>query len=241
METMQIPYEIDQEQHRLFFDGFTIPCFRDGSQKRKLFELLNDLYVNEPRDGYKWFEKYRQTFDLYPNTYSYDNVFIDFLFEQGIPKTIERLMGEPLFLGDVSLRNTKNSRSYMNWHRDTSYYGGKPYGRTPPLYKMIIFPQLTDSVTEQIKLASGSHLRFFQNKYIDRLQVYFSSSTSVLSSNSEAVFFNSAMLHAAVGNSHSSGSQRLIYCFCQKSQLSQFEGNEDLHCLYEEQLRDDSY
>ena len=171
--------------------------------------------------------------DLSPNTYSYDSVFLDFLMEQQIPAKLERLTGFPLVLGDVSLRKSFDESSYMDWHRDTYWYSGRsPVGRTPPLFKMIIYPRLTHKTTRQLKVIQGSHHRFFQNRILDRIQTMLCKASHIESSDESGIFFNSAILHGASSENIPEGSFRLMFNFCLRSQLSQFEKNRSLHETY---------
>lgn len=232
-------YSVDSVSQDFFYDGFLYKNFEEGPVFKKFYNKLKDLYYNEnPEGSFTWNEKYKNTFDLAPVTYSYDDSIIDMLFEQKIPQLIKMAIGEELFLGDVTFRKTYPIRgSYMGWHRDTYQFGSRPaVGRTPPLIKLIYYPRFEEEETLQLEVCKGSHHRFFHSKILDRLQTVLKPSTKIKSSNESFLLFNTFMYHSAAAQKIEKGGARIIFNFCTKAQLSQFEGREELHSTYMKRL-----
>lgn len=231
-----------RESQTLFFDGFLKGEFQRTELYESYMQLLKELYYKKSLiENFEWYEKYPNTYDLFPNTFSYDDLFLDILFEQKIPQLLRKCIGENLYLGDMTLRRSYPGKdSYMGWHRDTYKYGNAAQvGRTPPLTKIIFYPNFEEKSEVQIKVVKGSHRRIFKNKIVDRLQTLGKQITSVNSSNDSFLLFDSSILHSAMNPSLNDGCFRVIYNFCYKDQLTLFKSKtrEDLQEAYIEKMR----
>lgn len=234
----QSTYQVDQQVQDLFINGYTNEQFKKNESHRKLLACLKEIHQKPQRQGFKWQEKYKHTEDLTPRVYDYDDIFLDFLFDQNIPQFLNRITGFNLMLGDIALRRFYPGISYMSWHRDTHFYNGRqPVGRMPSVFKIIVYPTLGDKSSVQLKVSPGSQHRIFRNKYIDRLQILLTPTASINSSDNQYLFFDSAMLHSVPSNVlQKKPAIRLFYNFCQESQLNQFAEHESLHKRYQQRL-----
>ena len=230
-------YKVEVLTQDFFKKGYQHFPLLQNEVTNNLIDSIKKLEKVELENPYSWKEKYSNAFDIYPNTYSYLPHFIDFLFSQEIPQKIRTLLSEDLYLGDLTLRKVNAGQQYASWHRDTNVYGSNSKGRMPVLHKLIFYPQLDHKPTPQLKVIPGSHRRMFTSKLLDKIQSTVLPSIHLNSSNNHALFFNTALFHAAEPVKTEFPAFRLIYCFCHKYQLSQFAGREALHEIYQERLK----
>ena len=225
-------YTVDEEAQRFFMNGYFTRSFTPDTSLNHLLRVVKEVNTN-PKTGFAWEKKYERSEDLSPPVYAYDDIFVNFLFTQNIPQFLRDVTGFDLALGDIALRRHEPGQSYMAWHRDTHFYSGqKSAGRMPPIYKIIVYFALGEQPSPQLQVVPGSHLRFFQNQYLDYAQAFMAKKVTISSSDSAYFFFNSMLFHNVPNNRTDKPSLRLFYNFCQPSQLKHFPGREDLHQTY---------
>ena len=236
LESKQVSdYIVDDKRSSFFINGFQTITFNNTEIKNKLFDRCYEINNNNKLNGYKWDEIYKSTEDFGPKPYK-ENLYIDFIFDQGIHTLIEELTGFDLYLGDFAIRRTyPNKKSYMRWHRDTHFYKNKKIiGRMPPIYKLIVYvPESEGLYSDQLRISPGSQHRFIENRYLDIIYAMLRKKVTVTSSDINCIFLNSMVHHSVIQNIQvKKPSVRLFYNFCLKSQLSEFKGREDLHQIY---------
>lgn len=200
----------------------------------KLIENLSEFQSMDLKKHKDFFTSYDDTYDLKKDA-NLNEDLIKFLFDQNIPSKIRALTGRDCVLGDLVLRKSRNVKSYMPWHRDTYLdKNRKLVGRTPPLIKLIFYPQLESSCSHELTVLKGSSRRIFQNYYIDTLQRYFVKHTKIFQSNDKCILFDSSIIHSAIASSkNSNGSFRLIFNFCDRNQVDDFKSGQNIKEMYE--------
>jgi len=229
-------YSNIEEQNDFYFNGFVNKEIKESNSFTSLLNFIKDSDAYDLSKSNYYSESYKQTYDLNKELIVKNKFFIEFLFQQDIPKYLERITGHPLYLGDITLRKTYlKEKSYMDWHRDTYIKNSKTVGRTPPVIKIIFYPKINENESSELEIIKGSHNLYFKNIYIERLQRILSKKIKIKSSNKKLLIFNSAMLHAAKTPSDE-GSFRLIYNFCSNIQLSQFSRTKSIQDEYKSNL-----
>lgn len=233
-------FDVNSLSQEIFYQGYLYKNFEPTELFNEFTNILKNLfYEQNMKSGFAWKEKYEKTFDISPNTFTYDEIFTNFLFDQKIPELIKKCFGTDLYLGDMTYRKSLLAKgSYMGWHRDTYNFNNEKYvGRTPPLIKLIYYPNFDRPSTFQVQLCKGSHKRYFNSKYIDRLQTILTKPVKLFSNNKSFLLFDTFLYHGAAAQRDGAGGARLIYNFCTEDQLVQFPGREDLHQAYKDKLK----
>ncbi len=232
-------YENTKEMSDYYHNGFYYGQFQETKSLENMISFLKETHSSPLKPDFKWESEYKDTFDLKPNAYSYNKILLDFIFEQKIPQMLISQTGfSDLVLGDINIRKVFPGSVYMGWHRDTYKYNHEiAVGRTPPLQKIIFYPNLDAKRSLQLKVLPGSHHHVFKSKLIDKLQILFSGSKNIFSSNNNFLLFDSALFHAVPELTEKSGSIRVFFNFCHSAQLSLFKGREDLHREYLERCK----
>jgi hypothetical protein len=215
---------ITTDLQRYYMDGFLDCAFTTGPVHAQLVALLRELQEQGPRGGYRWEEKYAHTKDLRPSAGDYDASVIDVLGESDVPGLLHRATGLQLWLAHVQIRVVFPGDSYMDWHRDTHYYGGKLTGSIPPMHKIIFYPAF-GTPAPQLQISAGSHRRVMTDERRDRQQASETAPRTVSSADDRFLLFETSLLHAVVPERRPEGSLRVIYAFGQESQLAPFEGS----------------
>jgi hypothetical protein len=208
---------------RYFLQGFLVDAFRPGPALQRLNGVFSELRRQEPRKPFVWESKYPHSLDLRPEVFSYDSSILDILVDNDIPALIKSVTGLDLHLAHVQLRKALRGDSYMDWHRDTHFYGGEVHGQIPPVHKIIFYPGEGGPPRLRLKLCPGSHLRYFRNRILDVLQSRWCKPQTILASDERFLLFNTSLLHAAEAEQSQEGSFRLIYSFCSDPQLAAFQ------------------
>lgn len=219
-----------------YLRGYAQPAFADDTSHQRLMEVLRDLRKGRLKDGFQWKEKYSGTSDLRPDVLNYDSIFLDMLFANDIPALMRRVIGYDLVLGHIQLRKVEPGTSYMDWHRDTHFYGGKLAGNLPPVHKIIFYPSFEESSTPTLLVCPGSHRRMFSSKLRDILQIRQYGSQVVKTSNTQFLLFDTSLLHAVIPHTHARGAFRLMYSFYHRFQLKQYEQFRPVYEAYERRL-----
>ena len=232
---------MSEEGEALYFRGFTcidIEHFDFFGSLLETLKLLNTANLKVHED---FNTSYQDTYDLNKDS-DMNSMLIKFLFDQGIPSKLKKLTGRDYVLGDLVLRKSRQRKSYMPWHRDTYLdKTGNLVGRVPPLIKVIFYPKLEDFTYHELSVLDGSSKRVFKHYILDKLQRYFFKETKFFQSNDAFVDFDSAIIHSAIpSHIKSEGSFRLIYNFCDRSQLDTFSSVGDISMLYQAYGRDHS-
>ena len=227
-------YTNNIDQNNFYFNGLIEKKINQLKCTKNLNDFIKKMDALNLCQDINWKQSYQDTFDLNQDMIIKNDFFINFLFEQNIPQYLESITGHKLYLGDVVLRKTYlKEKSYMDWHRDTYLKNGSAVGRTPPLIKIIYYPDPKNCQSLELEIIKGSHIQYFQNKFIQKFQQFFSKRIKIYSSNTKFLIFNSAIMHAAKCPKKD-GAFRLIYNFCSESQLSQFEKAKLIHLKYME-------
>ncbi len=224
-----------KDYQSFYMQGHKLGRFPKSETYKRFFSKLKEVGNHQVQEPFRMEQKYKGSLDLRPNVYSFDPSFIDILTENNLHNEISRLAGTNLTLAHIQLRQAKKSKqSYINWHRDTHFYKDENVvGNTPPLYKLIFYPNFEES-SPCLDLLSGSHLRFhdtlkedlkFKNKNENNI-------ITLNSSENEYLIFNTSLFHKALAPQAKNGNLRLIYIFCHPSQLHMFPEEKELHELY---------
>jgi hypothetical protein len=235
---------------KLYTDGVITGELKLSTEK--LFKKIQEM-KNSPKEGYFWETKYPGTEDFRPDVFSYDECFIDILFENSIDKLIYDATKSRLCLAHIQLRKAFPGSSYMNWHRDTHFKEGAVISCSPPAYKIIMFPNDDSDICNF--MLKGSHIcHLVGQKASDFLSPGFSSFDKQIlesgmfeketfkSSLSKFAFFNTSILHAAAESKKNEGSIRLIYVFVDREQFdskySHKKEHSDLNKAFQKRLQD---
>lgn len=220
-------YENNLEQNNFYFNGFKLIDIKQTESHKQLINFFSDLDRLDLRNDSEWEENYADTFDLkFEETIKID-LIRNFLSENNILEKIKTFSGFNYCLGNLIIRKTFSKKSYMSWHRDTYMINKVAIGRTPPLLKLIFYPEINKNKKLQLKIKPASHLMFSRNKVIDKLINLISTEKKIYSSNNNSVLFNSSIYHSVVPP-NSGGSFRLIFNFCSENQLIQFKNSKKI-------------
>ena len=221
-----------------YLNGYFVNEFINDRSMGNLLELTKNILSGKLKKGWMWEEKYKNTFDLRPFAYNYDDLLLDLVFENNIPDILMNALGYHPLLAHIQVRHVLPGRSYMSWHRDVYKYGNnKRIGLMPAPLKLIIYPKIK-STSLKIKFIPGSHRRFFKHKLLDKLQIYFSPKGFINNSNSSYTLFDASILHHTVPEVSKIGSIRYIYIFTSEIHLNSFKESSDLHLQYRKRLND---
>ena len=225
------PDWVRNDLQRYFISGYLEGTFAPGVAHRRLLQLLRELHAGDPGPGFHWEQKYPHTKDLRPNAGEYDDSVLDVLIESDVPGLLRRATGLRLVLAHVQIRLVLPGDSYMDWHRDTHYFGGKLAGAIPPMHKVIYYPAL-GAAAPQLKVVPGSHRRVMPDQKRDLQQIKESGTRTIDSSDERFLLFETSLLHAVMPETHARGSLRIIYAFGQESQLAPFESSRAVQRRY---------
>ena len=223
-----------EKREALYFNGFTRIDIEQSDFFRSLLKTLRPLNTSDLKVHEDFNASYPLTYDLKRDS-DMSNMLIKLLFEQGIPSKLKKLTGRDYVLGDLVLRKSLQSKSYMPWHRDTYLdKTGNLVGRVPPLIKVIFSPQLEDATHHELSVLDGSSKRVFKSYILEKIQRFFFRETKFFQSNNAFVVFDSSIIHSAMSShTKSDGSFRLIYNFCDRSQLDTFSAVSDVYNSYQ--------
>jgi hypothetical protein len=185
---------------------------------QRLVEILNDLAHVNPREGFRWEQKYQNTLDLRPNVHAYDPCFMDVLMSSSVPTLINDVIGPDLVMVHIQVRRSFPGPSYMDWHRDSYRHGLHTVGNFPPVHKLIFYPLLGLKSEAKLKLVGGSHRRVFDSLQADLKGVHDLPYIEYASSDDEFILFETSILHGVIPDKHELGSIRVIYSFIRRSQ-----------------------
>ena len=227
-----------EERNAFYFKGFTCIDIEDSDLSGQLIKTLSILNTANLREHEDFNTSYQDTYDLNKDS-DLNTILVKFLFDQGIPAKLKKLTGRDYVLGDLVLRKSRQRKSYMPWHRDTYLdKTGNLVGRVPPLVKVIFYPKLEDVTYHELSVLDGSSKRVFKHYILDKLQRYLFKETKFFQSNNTFVVFDSSIIHSAIPSDiKSEGSFRLIYNFCDSSQVDTFSSGNHINMIYQEYER----
>jgi len=224
-------------QQEFFLNGFIEYQLKSSNNLDKLLNDLNKINIGKIKPGFEMKQKYKNTLDLSPSVYNYSSSFFEILKENSIPELLYQLTQKNNFCYHVQLRKTLPSgNSYMSNHRDSYIKNNKVVGNIPPPIKIIFYPRLNSQKENRLKVISGSHIKFYQNYYFDRIINSFGKKRIVKSSNSTILIFNTMIYHSIFPEKDKNGSLRLIYSFGDENLIKNYNHNQHLIDCYKNQL-----
>lgn len=197
---------INKEQllNDLHFNGYVLlPVDSDSDIVKHCVSEIKKISENNIKEGY-YLEKHNENaVNLRPSVKDYDPKFESFYKEVGVINLLESFLNYKIDIHTLQLRGALSGSSYLSWHRDTHYYKGAeiPSGNVPPIYKCIFYPNLHgEEDRNTLHVSSGSHLRYFKNKFVDLSipRTPFFKREKVSESNSKVLVFNTSILHAVL-------------------------------------------
>ena len=237
----------------LYRDGYINLSLKPGKSLDRLHNVISEMNSKNIKNNFYWETKYQNTEDFRPTVFEYDQIFVDILIENNIHKIINKAAQKQLLLAHIQLRRVFPGPSYMNWHRDTHFKSGDTVSVSPPAHKIIFFPGEFESNVECLKIAKSSHLCMNPSqKEEDFINPGFSSFDnqilnsemleidSLSESKSNALFFDTSCLHAALPSVRQSGSTRLVYLFMSEDPFNEryaaMPHHFNLNKLYQEKI-----
>jgi len=201
--------------------------------------ILQNILNNDCKKDFNLITKYHGTFDLRPDTLSYDEAFIDALKKHDIKRQIKNITFKDYSLFHVQVRVVNNNMSYMDWHRDTYYdKHGNLVGKEPHALKLIYYPSFTEEQEDRLLYLLGSNRILFPTNVPDQQLFKLLKVKKIKSNNQKAILFDVNGLHAVCPEQQGRQSVRLIYSFLNKRQILDDHGGDELHMrtmsMYEE-------
>ena len=217
------------DQDIISFDikGFCLlPC-KTSETQIKLLNTLQNIDNHKLKPNSQLSSRYKNTLDLSPSPSKYDDVLLDFVKENKFLEVARILTGKDLVCCHTQLRIAGPNSKYLSWHRDNhAYKNRKVVGNFPSVYKLIFYPCL-DHSEKQLAISSGSHRKFFTNKFLDFAQIPINKKEYISSNNSYALLFNTQAFHNVVKTTKSA--MRLIYSFVPKNHIHRYGENPPVH------------
>lgn len=229
------------EAGKYYHDGFVLLEVK-GKSKDVAVSALNELLTsNKLKQNFSW-EQRENSFHLRPDVFSYDDCFLDFIFDNNLPEQLALHSCRNLTLSHIQIVKTAPGRSYQDWHRDTHQNGINHWaGNTPPAHKIIFYP-LLDTAEPRLKFIRSSHRCYANNQEFDNNLINSIESEILFSNNDQVLMFDTSMLHGVIPDVNPRGSIRLIYNFITENQYLKKYAHKDhhriLHDLYEKRLKD---
>ena len=192
--------------------------------------VLHDLLGGCVNGDFSFVSKYPNTFDLRPNAHTYSSSFIYALVDAGVPALLHECISPDMTLMHTQVRTSLPGPSYMDWHRDTYTHDGVTIGNVPPVHKVIFYPAFGSSPQPKLKVIVGSNRLQFTTAALDTtLSTDASRVVTYDSSDERFTLFDTSTLHAAIPETTSAGSIRIIYSFMRRNQFMRTLASEKLH------------
>lgn len=224
---------------KYYADGFVL---LDVKHHSKLISILNNfLTSSEIKENYYW-DTSMNSHSLRPDVFSYDDCFLNFLFDNDLPQKLEEHSCKRLTLSHIQVVKTDPGRSYQDWHRDTYQFGTNSWvGNTPPANKIIFYPTLKDP-EPRLKIIKSSHRCAMNDPSIEAQLINGFENEILCSNNDQILMFDTSLLHAVIPDANPIGSIRLIYNFITEHQYmkkySSKDHHKNLHDLYEQRMKE---
>jgi hypothetical protein len=139
-----------------FKNGYVTGEFISNKNLELLDINLTNLLQNNIKENFKLESKYRNTKDLRPTAFDYDNCFLDILIDNDIHKLLDHITQKNMLLGHVQVRTSKAGHSYMPWHRDVYVTSTRDVGMMPPAIKLIYYLPKKE-YENKLEILEGSH------------------------------------------------------------------------------------
>lgn len=232
-------------QERFYANGFELlklGNYRNTSTK--MVDILRDLLENRQNnplpEKFSWEQKMPNVFHLRPNVYEYNDVFLDFLFDNDIDVALENLTGKRLHLCHAQVVIQTPGPPHQDWHRDSYQYGSDPFvGAFPAVVKVNFYPQF-GSPEPRLKFIRGSHKCTANDPRFDNMLINKYENEVLQSSNDQVLMFESSMLHGVIPDTDPLGSIRVMYSFSMEHEYTKRfankEGHRLLHNKYETRI-----
>jgi hypothetical protein len=194
----------------------------------RFVSILEKLLLDKPKDGFTW-EQSMNSFTLRPNVYTYDEEFLNVLFDNNIHKKIPKYTGRDLVLAHIQVVKTTPGRSYQDWHRDTYQFEyNNIVGATPPAHKIIFYPVI-DYPEARLKYIDGSHRAMVNSQKFDDMLITKYPHDVIQSSNDRCLLFETSLLHGVIPDIKPRGSIRVMYSFHEKHQFEKRYASKEHH------------
>jgi len=212
---------------KYYKDGYVLFNFEKSQSSDDLKKVLEDIYNGNIKEGFQleMSKKFNSNAsDFRPHPALYNPIFINILYEQDIFKKLKEATGLDLYLGNIKIRMNYSSKvGYSGWHRDTDFYGGRVKGNVPPQVNIHYYPCFDENPETTLKVWDGSHRKQTDYQIIDKLRVKLEKGTEVLTDNDQYSILDTVILHDVAPTTYKKGALRLMYNFCEKSQLPEFD------------------
>jgi len=219
---------------KFFLNGYLIGKV-DNEEIIEKFNLISQKFVeNKLKSNNFYFEnKNNHQFDLKPNTWTYDNIFLDLLIKTGLIKILDSITNQNLLLTDIRARIIRKDKKFKPWgyiapHRDSYYQKNEWKGPILPSYKLIFYPSIVEN-NEMLRIFPSSHRRMSRIKngsLSDRLMSFIDPYKSIYKSKNNFCFFPGTLRHWPLKEKSEKGSLRIIYVFRDVRYYEKYNNNE---------------
>jgi hypothetical protein len=228
-----------KDYNTFYFEGCALVELEKNSTTTRLGEVCKDLMMLETlHEPFTWDKKYQNTVDIRPNVYDYDDVFVDFIKDNDLLKSVRRLSQRDMVPYHVQVRKSYPGPSYMDWHRDTYInQDGKVIGMSPGGLKIIFYPMCGNRSSSRLDLLKGTHICHIKNSAADHgiIQSGMFEKLTINSNDNKCVIFDVASLHRVVPDIDTP-SIRLIYSFVTRDQFNDMNLDGTIHKTFFEKF-----
>lgn len=218
---------------KFFLNGYFTGKINNEEMVKK-FNLISKKFAdNKLEDNNFYFEnKNENQFDLKPNTWTYDNVFLDLLINTGLITILDSITNQKLLLTDIRARIIRKDKKFKPWgyiapHRDSYYQMNEWKGPKLPSYKLIFYPSINEN-NEMLRIFPSSHRKMSRIKngsLSDRLMSFIDPYKSIYKSKNNFCFFPGTLRHWPLKEKSEKGSLRIIYVFRDERYYKEYNNN----------------
>lgn len=218
---------------KFFLNGYFTGKINNEEMVKK-FNLISKKFAdNKLEDNNFYFEnKNENQFDLKPNTWTYDNVFLDLLINTGLITILDSITNQKLLLTDIRARIIRKDKKFKPWgyiapHRDSYYQMDEWKGPKLPSYKLIFYPSINEN-NEMLRIFPSSHRKMSRIKngsLSDRLMSFIDPYKSIYKSKNNFCFFPGTLRHWPLKEKSEKGSLRIIYVFRDERYYKEYKNN----------------
>lgn len=213
-------------QESFYRDGFHVAEFKQDQDYETLMSLLRDVADGKVKDGFQLItkDKFPNALDLRPHPLSaYDPILTGIMERQGIFKMVSEVSCRNLVLAHIRIRINKPAKAgYTGWHRDTSFYNGVTKGNAPPMVNLHFYPNFDEEPETTFLAWPGTHRQQFENRLLDHMIIHFKKPTKIATDNVKFNIVDTSLVHDVAPTTYQKGALRLMYSFCDPSQLGNF-------------------
>ena len=232
---------------QFYFNGYLSGKILDDKENlfKNFYNIIYNIYNGNIEDKSYYLKQIKSDqFDLFPNTWQLDHIFIDILLKTNLIDILNLAANQNLILTDIRTRLIKKNKKifwgYIAPHRDSYYQQDKWIGPKLPSYKLIFYPNLENKNTEVMRVFPGSHRKMAKIKYgslSDRLHAFFDFYEKIFQTYNEFCFFTGTLRHWPLKEKSDRGSLRVIYVFRDSRYFNDFKNN-DLTKTFFDKLKD---